>query len=419
MSGRSAEVTDTRELADRVRAAAVKSKSEEDLKVRVEALLAAALDRLGIAHDVRYETTYKTRNIVKGRSDAVYGHVVIEYERVGTFRAKAGVAHAEKQLHDYTIAEAGREGLTRCVGVGLDGERIFFVRYRRGMAKVEPLPLFVLPESGEERQDGDFQRLGPYAIDESSITELLFYFRALQRRPLTAENLVRSFGPKSELARDLIATFAEAHLASKDPKVKTFFAEWDRLFGIIYGASLDKEKADTDALRKAYGITKRFRLKPLFFAVHTYYAIVIKVLAVELLSLQQGSLISSFVTGAAPLSNAKLKNQFDDLEHGGLFARLGVRNFLEGDFFGWYLSTWNDDVAQALRSLIREMASFEPASGSIDPVATRDLLKDLYEDLVPRSLRHHLGEYYTPDWLAEVTMNGMLADMMATLESAS
>jgi SAM-dependent methyltransferase len=30
----------------------------------------------------------------------------------------------------------------------------------------------------------------------------------------------------------------------------------------------------------------------------------------------------------------------------------------------------------------------------------RDLLKPLYEDLFPRALRHSLGEYYTPDWLA-------------------
>ena len=29
-----------------------------------------------------------------------------------------------------------------------------------------------------------------------------------------------------------------------------------------------------------------------------------------------------------------------------------------------------------------------------------DLFKRLYEDLFPQSLRHQLGEYYTPDWLA-------------------
>jgi hypothetical protein len=31
----------------------------------------------------------------------------------------------------------------------------------------------------------------------------------------------------------------------------------------------------------------------------------------------------------------------------------------------------------------------------------RDLFKALYQDLFPRRVRHRLGEYYTPDWLAE------------------
>src|SRR5690606_28804263 len=41
----------------------------------------------------------------------------------------------------------------------------------------------------------------------------------------------------------------------------------------------------------------------------------------------------------------------------------------------------------------------------VDPEQTRDLLKKLYQDLMPRQLRHALGEYYTPDWLAERLLN--------------
>jgi len=36
----------------------------------------------------------------------------------------------------------------------------------------------------------------------------------------------------------------------------------------------------------------------------------------------------------------------------------------------------------------------------LEPEWTRDLLQRLYELLVPRKLRHDLGEYYTPEWLA-------------------
>ena len=33
-----------------------------------------------------------------------------------------------------------------------------------------------------------------------------------------------------------------------------------------------------------------------------------------------------------------------------------------------------------------------------------DLLKQLYQDLVDPETRHELGEFYTPDWLAELTL---------------
>ena len=42
-------------------------------------------------------------------------------------------------------------------------------------------------------------------------------------------------------------------------------------------------------------------------------------------------------------------------------------------------------------------------------LAGRDDLKRLYEALIPAQLRHALGEYYTPDWLAEYTLRRGLA----------
>lgn len=42
---------------------------------------------------------------------------------------------------------------------------------------------------------------------------------------------------------------------------------------------------------------------------------------------------------------------------------------------------------------------------SIDPGESRDLLKKLFQQLFPQSVRHDLGEYYTADWLAENLLN--------------
>lgn len=54
-----------------------------------------------------------------------------------------------------------------------------------------------------------------------------------------------------------------------------------------------------------------------------------------------------------------------------------------------------------IRSLVSQLDAYNPGTLSEDPTESRDLLKKLYHQLFPKSVRHDLGEYYTPDWLAE------------------
>ena len=131
-------------LSDGIRRVAGRAASEEDLRIGVEKLLEPALTSLGIEVSPRYETSYPARgSVLRGRSDAVYGQLVIEYESVGTFRTNRGVTHGAKQLDHYIRAELGDEtddALRRAAGVGLDGEQIFFMRYRRASSERWPAP---------------------------------------------------------------------------------------------------------------------------------------------------------------------------------------------------------------------------------------------------------------------------------------
>jgi type I restriction-modification system DNA methylase subunit len=40
----------------------------------------------------------------------------------------------------------------------------------------------------------------------------------------------------------------------------------------------------------------------------------------------------------------------------------------------------------------------------LEPDRVKDLFKRLYQNLVPKRVRHDLGEYFTPDWLAELVL---------------
>lgn len=187
---------------------------------------------------------------------------------------------------------------------------------------------------------------------------------------------------------------------SAHSRVETFYQEWDRIFGAVYGEKLEKAEQAADETAHLYHLPSGVRLKPLLFAIHTYYALLMKLVAYELLALQRDFRVLSFVEGLEAADEKKLRERLSYMESGADFDKMGISNFLEADFFSWYLDTWNPKLAVAVRGMIRALAEFEPATPVLEPDWTRDLLQKLYELIVPKVLRHSLGEYYTPDWLA-------------------
>jgi type II restriction/modification system DNA methylase subunit YeeA len=101
-----------------------------------------------------------------------------------------------------------------------------------------------------------------------------------------------------------------------------------------------------------------------------------------------------------------LRKALAELEGGGVFRRLlSIENFLEGDYFSWYLDELDGELAEAFAEVSRRLSDYEIATPQLEPEFARDLLKRLYQNLVPRELRHRLGEYYTPDWLANFLLD--------------
>jgi len=444
-------------LAKAIHQVAGHAHSEEDLRVGVEHALSATLQALGLTATPEYEKT-----TLSGSADAVYGHAVIEYKRPGRLAEKGFPAKLAAQIARYLADQASHAGgpakqveaLEKMIGIGTDGEQMLFLRYSAsGRMRESPMAAFLATPHGVGGQiaasplPGSFQMVGPVPVGRESVELLLLYLRSLSRKPLTPEALAADFGPQGDVAPHLVNLFYNALQAHRDhPRVATFFAEWERIFGIVYGEELGQAEKDAPELAALYGRGKACPypqgdrkgtpllkpgtpspspegdrkgtplLKPLFFAIHTYYALLIKFLAVELASLQGGALVGSFVAALPALPDDALRRELANLENGGTFALLGINNFLEGDFFGWYLDAWGakppagsepagGSLAGGIRTLARRLADFEPATPTLEPEHTRDLLKKLYQYLVPRKLRHDLGEYYTPDWLAERLLN--------------
>lgn len=371
-------------------------KTEEDLRIAFEKILEPISRELGIRPEPKYE-----KSIYHGRADALHGQVVIEYEPPCAFRTNKNIRHAFEQLVGYIqgLSKEIKETLflfgTKFVGVGFDGEKIFFVNY---IGDKKPKT---------ELDAEDFAIRGPYDFALESARTLITYLRALARLPLTAENLANRFGPQSEIAQKGVSAFVDAMVNWSNPRVEVFFKEWKRLFGIVYGEQFgggaDKKTA---ALAEIYGLPAESDFQVILFCVHTYFALLMKLISAELLLLEETGLSSSFSSQLLHCTKENLENQLTDIESGGIYSRRGITNFLEGDFFQWYLETLSSPrLEEAIREIARGLSEFEPATTIIDPESSRDLLKRLYQYLVPDVVRHNLGEYYTPDWLAEFILN--------------
>lgn len=382
----------SQEVTRLIQNAARSSKNEAEFRSKFSRVLEDYAKELDIPILVREEYTLAT-----GRADAAYNRLILEYEPPGSLRntvKHAHTKHAVDQVKDYIegVAEKERQKISRLVGVALDGHYYIFVRH----------------------VDGHFLVEDPVAVNEHTTGRFLRLLVSLTSgKALLADNLITDFGSRTLTAERATKGFYDALSTTleKEPEglVAKLFKQWQMFYGEVTGygegSTQIKHKKELQDFARGMGVDpKQMHAPLLFFSVHTYFSLLVKLIAYLALS----RFVSGFGTrfgSLYSLDNEALAREISDLEQGGLFRRLGIRNFLEGDFFRWYLKTWNDDVAEAVRLLVTRLKDYDPGTLEVSPEAARDLLKQLYHYLMPRELRHDLGEFYTPDWLADRLLN--------------
>lgn len=91
---------------------------------------------------------------------------------------------------------------------------------------------------------------------------------------------------------------------------------------------------------------------------------------------------------------------------GEKFAESGVHGVVEADFFDWVLEV--EGGQEFITTLARRLMRFEWSA------VREDVLKVLYESVIGAETRKELGEYYTPDWLAEAIVEEALTEPLST-----
>lgn len=308
------------------------------------------LEKLFKISEVDYELEQHVESSelqVRGKIDTVIGDVLFEFK---TNLAKE-LRDAEEQLHKYLTSFKERFRNRPCVGIATDGLsfRVYRLSDKGAPAKLEEI----------ERQD--LRQLS----DEGALLWLDRYlFRRAPKQP-TEEDISARFGatsPTYKLAMIEMRQWWDR--VREEPGVAIKYELWGRQLTVVYGEGVGNEE---------------------LFLQHSYLATFAKLLA-SLAFRQPVGDTAAVLTGAH-------------------FASIQIYNFVEEDLFFWPLHpSVKKEAVRFSERMLDQLREYDSKGFN------EDILKGLYQELVDPQVRHDLGEYYTPDWLAQLLLQRVLPE---------
>ena len=208
---------------------------------------------------------------------------------------------------------------------------------------------FVVRDKAREVRSISFEEVTP----EQAIMFLDTFLFSGRKVP-TADDLNMRFGPGSPIFEEIVGHLTDLFKSLKEP-IK--FDLWSKNMQLVYGSTPPEEA----------------------FVSQTYLMMLVRLLLARHL-VKEG--------------NPPNRDALD----GRLFDSQGI-NIIEDDFFSWLLSPlfWSQ-VKPIVETLTAALDYYDLEA------VDEDIFKEIYQEIVKRGERHRIGEYYTPEWLAELTL---------------
>lgn len=330
----------------------------------------------------------------KGRMDAVSNHLVFEYKLRGKLDTPKEQEHAINQTISYLKQLKNGSG-TEFQAVLTDGQKLCTFYYID--AEIHHTPLH-----GITARDLDFLIRALLDVDKKSFVpqNILQDFRF---------HAADSPGPQKTPVHQLALCLFHGLEDTMCSGTLLLFQEWEALFHLSEndkGKNQDIQKR-RDALSRIFGldmIDNVMEYKALF-ALQTTYAILVKLIACKVLSKFPFGDDIFYFSDFTQTDPERLRAFMEMMENGFGLSSGGIRNLLEGDSFSWYCAKdqwrhWKNDEYKILLQIILAVDGYTSASICQGRSAT-DIFKDLYMEIMPNEVRHSLGEYFTPSWLAD------------------
>ncbi len=312
-------------------------RTEADVQSDIKLLLVTA--NLNLAEDDIVSLEVPLRDGTRRRIDIEVGNLVIEVKR--DLRKPGVLDDAIPQLAAYVQARAKLVS-SRYVGLVTDGADWHVYHLANGSLK--PVTKFSI-----DAKDPDVDRLTVW------LEAILETQQDLLPSPLEIERRLGSTSPSYELDHVSLIDLYRCSEGNREVELKREL--WAKLLRTALGSAFE----DNESL----------------FVDHT-----LLVLSAELVA---HAVVGYNITDPA-LSAATLVR-------GEAFSAAQIYGVVEADFFDWVLDV--EGGKEFVSSLARGLARFRWKD------VEHDVLKTLYQSVIDPKTRHDLGEYFTPDWLAE------------------
>lgn len=341
---------------------------------------------LGLKYYPDKEVTINTeRHVSKGRIDSKIGALVIEFKHTSKLKSTENKDKASSQIIDYLKGLSEKHNLDY-FGIITDGTQCKLISIENGVIN-----------------EGAFEKLSSKHIDKIIKSIVL-----LDKVALTPENLVKDFceGDNS-LSNKLTLCLFNTLKNKPTGRSLMLFNEWKELFRLAHDDN-SKQKAIEERKQSLEEVISE-NLKTneeeylALYAIQTTYAIIVKIIAYKVISKIRFNKSLIDFNQLSETSFDTLRHQMNSLEEGAIFRSLGIGNLLEGDFFAWYCSSnqWTNEIGKLIQQVFKILTQYEDKALFQTGENVQDLFRELFMKIIPDKVRHSLGEFYTPSWLAD------------------
>jgi SAM-dependent methyltransferase len=379
-------LVDFGEFLLRIQSGAQGTSFRNEAELRQEFL--AKLDALFSTHGWKEIQVRVEESLAKGRSDARISYMVFEFKDPGEL--------ATPRKRESFLAETATNLLKTASKLGIDPSKLKGVltdgRVAQLVAWHGPSEAFVAVDFVDNPVSDRLSfrplvEIAPWI--EGSV-------HVLRTRELSPENLLDDFGPGRDLGMRLFSELWKTFQETKgEPRPKSFFDQWKLLFSsstrkVVSGEDL-KDRIRGYGIEAAEVRTED-DVREFLFVLHTHYALVLKLIAL---------LVADTVQLLGPTSLLQRVKSDPSREWSRAEEQLPrlAANLIERDVFSWFHLETRPELAELVGLSAERFGHYDAES------VRRDVLKRVYQEVIPPKLRKALGEFYTPDWAAELTLD--------------